>query len=112
MAKNTIHTVPLSSFNSASVSGTYQPIITGGLAQSCFLLRITNDSNQDITISYDGVTDSDYILQGTANNIPPAYPNIPNGYLALFAKGLQIYLKGTAGTGNIYVAGYYLPQGV
>lgn len=109
--KNTILTVPMTTFASSSVTGSYQPIITGGLAHPCFLLRITNASTKDITISFDGVNDADYIFSNTANNIPTNYPLIPNTNSAQFPKGLQIYVKGTAGTGNIYVAGYYQSQG-
>jgi hypothetical protein len=112
MSKNSIKAVPMTTFASTSVSGTYAPIITGGLAQACYLLRIINDTTQDVTISFDGVTDADYILLGTGNNIPAIYGAQPNSYVALFPKGMQIYVKGTAGTGNIYVSGYYQPRGV
>jgi hypothetical protein len=112
MAKNTIKAVPMTIVDSATLTNTYTATITGGLAQSCYLLRIINDSNQDITISYNGTTDADYILQGTGNNIPAIYASTPNGFKAEFAKGTQIYVKGTAGTGNLYIIGYYQPQGV
>lgn len=108
--KNSISAVPLATFSSASVTGSYLPVITGGLAKSCFLIRITNASTKDITISFDGTTDADYIFSNTANNIPGIYPLIPNTNSAQFAHGTQIYVKGTAGTGNIYVAGYYQSQ--
>lgn len=109
--KNSIHAVPLASFNSASVSGMYQPIITGGLAKSCYVLRIINASTKDITISFDGSNDADYIVSATTAVLPEIYALIPNTNSAQFAQGTQIYLKGTAGTGTIYVAGYYQPQG-
>ena len=111
--KNTIQAVKLASFNSADVTNDYQPIITNtpGLAHSCFLLRITNESNKDVTISFDGVTDNDYIFSATANNIPAIYPIQPNTNSAQFPQGQQIWLKGTTGTGTIYVAGYYQAQG-
>ncbi len=112
MSKNSIKAVPMTIFASTGISGTYAPTITGGLAQSCYLLRIINDTTQDITISYDGTNDADYILLGTANNIPAIYGGQPNNFIAQFPKGLQIYVKGTTGTGNLYIVGYYQPQGV
>lgn len=112
MSKNIILTIPMTTFNSSGITGSYAPMITGGLAQACYLLRITNACNKDITISLDGVNDADYIFTNTANNIPAIYSLQPNGFVALFTKGQQIYVKGTAGTGNIYIAGYYQPQGV
>lgn len=112
MSKNTIRTTPLATFDSATLSGTYAAVITGGLAKPCYLLRITNASNKDVTISFDGVNDSDYIFSNTANNIPAIYGSQPSAYVAIFPQGQQIYVKGSAGTGNIYIAGYYQPQGV
>jgi hypothetical protein len=111
MAKNIIQAVPMTTFNSASVTGTYEPMITGGLAKACYLLRITNASSVSVTISYDGINDSDFIFTETANNIPGIFNIQPNSNVAQFPQGQQIYVKGTAGTGNIYIAGYYQPQG-
>ena len=71
-----------------------------------------NNSTQDITISFDGTNDADYIPKSTSKNLPLLYPLIPQTNSAQFAQGTQIYVKGTAGTGDIYVAGYYQPQGV
>jgi hypothetical protein len=110
--KNSIQTVPMTTYASSTVTGTYAPMITGGLAKACFLLRITNASTKDIQISFDGITDADYIFSATANNIPSIYPLIPTTNYANFSAGTQIYVKGTAGTGDIYIAGYYQPQGV
>lgn len=110
--KNSIATVPMTTFASSSVTGTYEPIITGGLAKPCFVISITNNSTQDINISFDGTTDADYIPKATSKNLPLLYPLIPQTNSAQFAQGTQIYVKGTAGTGSIFVAGYYQPQGV
>jgi len=109
--KNIIQAVPMTTFASSSVTGTYQPMITGGLAKPCFLLRITNQSTKDVTISFDGTNDADYIFFNTANNIPAVYSIQPNTSIALWPQGQQIYVKGTAGTGSIFIAGYYQPQG-
>lgn len=108
--KNSIHAVPLSTFDSAAVTGVYQPVITGGLAKPCFEIHIVNTSNQGITISYDGVNDHDFIPATSHNTIPALYPNQPNTFSVSFAQGTQIYVKGTAGMGTIYIAGYYQPQ--
>ena len=69
-------------------------------------------SNKDVTISYDGTNDADYIFSATANNIPAIYSIQPNTNVALWPQGQQIYVKGTAGTGSLFVSGYYQPQGV
>ena len=108
--KNAIHAVPLSSFDSATMTGVYQPIIMGGLAKACFEIRIINTSNMPVTISFDGVTDHDFVPATTLESIPAFNANQPNTYSASFAQGTQIYIKGTAGVGMIYIAGYYQPQ--
>lgn len=112
MAKNIIKAVPLTSFSSSSITSSYQPIITGGLAAPCFLLRITNNTTEDFLISFDGINDADYIFKDTTSNIPTLYSNQPPSYIAVWPQGQQIYVKGTAGTGTLYIAGYYQPQGV
>lgn len=113
MSKNSIKAVPMTTFDSSGVTTSFKPMITGGLAKACYLLRITNASNKDFTISFDGINDADYIFTNTANNIPVVYGAQPNGFTAQFPQGQQVYVKGAAaGTGNIYISGYYQPQGV
>ena len=113
MARNNIYAIPMTSFAGASITANYLPIFTGGLPKACFVLRIINNANNDILISYDGVNDADYVIKTTSIIAPPLFNYQPNGYVAYFPKGMQVYLKGTAGsTGTVYVAGYYQPQGV
>ena len=109
--KNKILTIPLGSFASNSMSGTYQPVFSGnGIPNACFSLRVINNSTQDVTISFDGTNDSDYVIKATSQNIPAIYALLPNTLSAQFAQGTQVYVKGTAGTGTIYISGYYQPQ--
>lgn len=107
--KNQIQAIPLSTFASASVTASYQAI-NAGLPNSVFLLRIINASNKDITISYDGVHDNDYIIAGTVLSINGQANAQPNNFLANWAQGTIVYVKGTAGTGNVYIAGYFQPS--
>jgi hypothetical protein len=107
--KNQIAAVPLSTFASANVTGAYQAISTA-LPNSCFLLRIINASNKDITISFDGINDGDYIVSGTNISLNGQTNSQPNNFIANWPIGTTVYAKGTAGTGNVYVAGYYQPS--
>jgi len=103
--KNFILHVPLASISSAAVTASYQAINSGGLPNACHGITITNDSNQDVTVSFDGTNDHDYLPAGeslTINTPPP----LLNGNRA----GTVVSVKGTAGTGNVYLAGSYLPQ--
>lgn len=103
-AKNNVLAIPLST---VSVGGAYQAFTT--LPHNCFLLRIVNASNNQVTISYDGSTDADVILQSGFLQIDAQTNAQPNNFLANFAKNLTVYVKGS-GAGNVYLAGYYQPQ--
>ena len=106
MSVNYVRAITLTSINTATLSGGYD-VVNAGLSEACFLLRIINDSNRDVTISYDGVTAHDYVIAGTQMEINAQANSSLPGKVALFKKGLPIYVLGTAGTGYIYIAGYY-----
>ena len=107
--KDKISSIPLTSIDSATVSGTYQAINSSGLDNPCFLIRIINDSSQDVTISYDGTTDNDYLRTTETLSLPFQTNARPSNFVANIPKGTKVYVKGTAGTGAIYLAGYYSP---
>lgn len=99
--------VPLEDILSTTLLPTYQPINTG-LPNACFLLRIINGGNTAITISYDGITDHDVVFAASILEISSWTMTSIQEQSALFAKGLIVYAKGTAGaSGSIAVAGYY-----
>lgn len=109
--KNKVLAIPLTSIDSATFTGMYQAINTGGLARPCFLVRIINDSNTDITVSGDGVTDNDFVRAGETAQFNFQTNSQPNNNMAFLAQGTVIYVKGAAGIGNIYLAAYFQPQG-
>ena len=102
-----IKAVALSSFSSASVSGSYQAISTA-LPNACGILRIMNASNQDITISYNGSTDHEVVLANSTLEVDSQKLAPYNSAFANFKIGTVVYAKGTAGTGTIYVSAYYI----
>lgn len=97
--------------DATSVTGSFKPINAGGLLYPCFLLRLVNNSNIDVTISYDGVADNDILPAGKELNLPSQGNSQPNNFRALFATGTVIYASGDGSgmgvTGRIYVTGYY-----
>lgn len=108
--KNYVLAVPLSSLASTGFSGTYAAINATGLPQACWMIRLTNNSDQDATISFNGSTDNEFIPKATSREIYAQASMQPNGYIANFAKGTVVWVKGTAGmTGSIYLSGYYNP---
>lgn len=99
--KNTIKAISLSSQNANVFDGTYK-ILNSGLTNACFYLRIMNATDRNITVSYDGTNDNDYVLANSTLNLPTTADSI------LFSKGLNVYIKGTAGgSGSVYLSGYY-----
>ena len=110
-AKNILKAIPLSTFNSANLAlGTWKPINSGGLPQACTMLRIVSLSDVGMGISYDGITEHDYLPPGWVLSIPLQQNAIPTNMIAKMKKGTRIYVKGLAGVGNVYLSGYYLPE--
>lgn len=107
--KNKIAAIEVTSFDAALLAG-YMPINPGGLTEACFLIRIINNSDEDIDISYDGITDHDFLPMGETLEISFQNNSQPNNNVALIAKGTIVYVAGSGGSGTIYLAGYYSPQ--
>lgn len=109
--KNNVLAIPLSSFDTSGLSTSYQAINAGGLDNPCFLIRIVNNSNTDITISYDGVTDNEFVPTKTSIPINFQANSQPQAQSAILRKGTIVWVKGAGvSTGLIYVSGYYTPQ--
>jgi hypothetical protein len=107
--KNTVKAIALTNIASSTVTGSYQAINTSGLPNPCIIIRIINNSSKDVTVSYDGVNDGEFVPTMTTLQLPLQSNMVPNGNVAVLAQGTIVYVKGTAGTGNVYLAGYYLP---
>jgi len=106
---NSVQTVVLSNFDSASITAAYQSINGTGISNDVKILRIINNSDTSITISYDGVSDADVILSASAETyeFQANSRNVAENPGTLYVrKGQIIYAKGTAGTGSIHVGGY------
>ena len=103
--RNSVASIPLLSANAALFDGAYQ--LVGSLTQACFMLRFINNTTEDVLISYDGVTDNDVVIHDTSAQIESQTNSQPNNFTCLFPKGLNIYAKGAAGAGELYIAGYY-----
>lgn len=107
---NYVRANALITFNSAGLTGTYQSINSSGLTEDAKILRVINDSDADITISYDGVTDNDIILANTEvifdfqSNNERAGNSASGKYVV--RRGQQFYVKGSTGTGNLHVSTY------
>ena len=108
MAQNSVKALELSIIDSVVIDTTYQSLNSAGFAHPIFFLRIINDSNEAVTISYDGVNDNDYIPANSVLEVPAQANAQPNARYALFNAYTQVYVKGDSGTGVVVMTGYYV----
>jgi len=114
--KNIVQAMPMISIDSATFTGAYQLLTAAaGLTVAPFLIIFINNSDRDITISYDGVIDHDFnpAFIGTIPTQRNFQTNSqPQSHVALLPLGQKVYVKGLAGgTGLFYMVGYYSPRG-
>jgi hypothetical protein len=107
MPKDSVHAIPMTSINSATFVGTYKVIDPVGLPNECFLIRIVNDSDVDITVSYDGTNPHDYIPAGNNITLNLQTNARPANFIAQMKKGTKVWVKGSIGTGYVFLVGYY-----
>lgn len=111
--KNSVKAIPLTSILGTAVTSSYKPINATGLPESCFQIHIFNNSDTDVTVSYDGTTDNEFLPHGLT--VPREFQsNLQTTNTAgLISRGTVVYVKGSAGsTGSIYLSGYYMPNGI
>lgn len=96
----------LRSIDSATLTGSYQAV-GSVLANPSYICKMVNNSTVLVTISIDGSTDVDvapansfWLYDESKVGISGAFPALP--------KGTQIYVKGSAGTGSIYLVTQYI----
>lgn len=110
MAQNKVKAITRTSIAGSSLTSSYQAINTSGLDAACFRIQLLNTTSGAIDVSYDGSTDNDIIPASGGVIVIDAQENAsPNGYVALFAKGQKVYVKGSSGSGSVYLSGYYTP---
>jgi hypothetical protein len=108
---NRVYAVPASLYPAAAIPQfVYLPLNLVPLQEPCFLMRIINASTEDIWISYDGVTDHDYLPAGYTTTINYQTNALPNAYVAQEPKGLTVYVKDVIAPlkplGSIILAAY------
>jgi hypothetical protein len=100
--------LPLATFNAAALVAGYTSVNSPGFLKPIFFMRIVNASNSPVTISFDGVTDHEYLPINGEFNFAVQQNAQPNSQLALISAYTQVYVKGAAGVGFITVSGYYV----
>jgi len=109
MSTNRVLALPLETFDSGTLTGGFD-LAYNGLPRAIFLIRIINDSDQDVKVSYDGIDDHDIVIADRTLEINFQTNNHPRSHVALLPSGTKIYLRGPGqgGAGNIYLTGYYV----
>lgn len=97
---NTIVFNPLTSITSSTVTSSYQ--LLGVIPYPARLLKILNNSSEDVTVSDDGTTDKDYVPAGSFV-LYDFGANKGTSANALDLPAKAMYVKGTAGTGSVYL---------
>lgn len=93
----------LRSIDSSTLTGSYQTLGVP-LAHPSYILKMVSTSTTLVTVSIDGSTDIDVCPSGAFWLYDEDEGN--QEHVALPA-GTQIYVKGTAGTGTIYLVTQY-----
>lgn len=100
---------PRRSIAFGSISGTYAAVGTP-FSNSIRMLKVENETDVSIDISYDGSTDHDRVAASSAF-IYDFVSNTPTERGTWeFPKGLQIYVKGAPTSGSVYVIVMYAPH--
>ena len=97
---------PLRSIDSATLAGSYAAVGTP-LAHAGFIVKMVNNSSVLVTVSINGTSDVDVL---PANSFWLYDEDKTKNYEGLPA-GTQFYVKGSAGTGLIYLVSQFLVVG-
>ena len=108
MAQNSVKSFVLSSVLSSTITALYAPLNGLGFSNSPFFIRVINASSTAITLSYNGTDDNEFIPANSVFELSSQANAQPGAQVALFSKNTIVYVKGTAGTGNVYLSGYYV----
>lgn len=98
----------LRSIDSATFTGSYQALGTP-LANPSYICKLVNNSTVLVTISINGTTDIDVAPAGSFWLYDEGKTGVSSAFPAI-SKGTQFYVKGSAGTGSVYLVSQYIIQ--
>lgn len=98
----------LRSIDSATFTGSYQSLGTP-LAHPSYICKLVNNSTVLVTISIDGSTDVDIAPAGSFWLYDEGKVGASSNFPAL-PKGTQFYVKGSLGSGSVYLVSQYIVQ--
>ena len=98
----------LRSVNSATFAGAYVAL-GSPLANPSYICKLVNNSNVLVTVSIDGATDIDVAPANSFWLYDEGKVGMSAGHPAL-PQGTQIFVKGAAGVGLVYLVSQYIVQ--
>ena len=100
LSPNTIQSIDSSTF-----TGSYQKLGTPSV-YPIRIIKFTNNSNQLVTLSWNGVNDHEVLPAGSFLLLDVSANNELSYILEIPAQ-MQFWVKGSAGTGLFYLSSYY-----
>ena len=105
-----VQAVPLATVAGAAITGTYALFSTTFPTSPVKQMMVYNGTNQLLTFSFDGVDDH-WVVPASATMILDFESNGSNIYPGQrpwrLAKSQAIFVKGTVGTGSVFLMGFY-----
>lgn len=95
----------LRSIDSATFTGSYQAVGTA-LTKGARIIKFTNNSTVGVTLSWDGINDADYIPLNSFLLLDVSGARENSQFMEI-QSGTQFFVKGSAGTGSVYISVYY-----
>lgn len=93
------------SIDSSTFTGSYQAVGTK-LTHRTRIVKFTNNSTKDVTLSWDGTTDHEFLPAGSFMLIDVSSDRETSNIFEIGAN-TQFYVKGSAGAGLFYISTYY-----
>ena len=107
MAKDIIVPIEMQTVNTAGIGAGAFITVGNPLEGALSFIRITNVSNTNVIISYDGIHDHEYVVSGDRVETYFQINATPENYVSKLKAGTVLWIRGTAGIGLVYVSGYY-----
>ncbi len=95
-----------------SITGTYA-VVGAAFTNPARLIKITNTTDQNILISFNGLDDNDILPAGSAQIYDYGTNRSSNGSTAEQPLGTQVFVKAETsnpGSGSVYVTVIYLSE--
>lgn len=100
-----VYPEPLRSLDSATLAGAYLPVGTP-FVHPIRIIKFTNNSSVDVTISWDGSTDHEILVSGSFLLLDVSSNKEESRPFDISAH-TQISVKGPVGVGFIFVSAYF-----